>query len=579
MEPIELGGLIIAEPEWLAVAAAAPLALLAFMLGVWSRRRAVRRLGVAGTRLRNGRRLLALAPMLVALGAIAFAAARPQWGEEPSTLRRQGVDLVVALDVSLSMLSPDVEPSRLERAKDEADALFGDLRGDRVGLVTFAGDAVIRFPLTTDIEAARQLVRTTTADTTLGPGSNPASAINAARAAFAGDSSTTKVVLLITDGEQLTSGTEEGSDTALEVARAREEGIEFIVAGIGTAEGGLIPVRDMATGEVTVRIDAATGQPAVTRLDEEALRQIADDAGGEYIAIADEGELGAVAERIAALQASAFFEESQTSFVERYQMFAGAALALIVLHPLLARLFATGNSRRRAAAMTGALLMGAVVAAGCKSDGIAGLNADGNERYQAEQYADALARYREAQVERPDLPELNYNAANALFRAQDLERAIEEAQRALTTSDPAVLASAYYSLGNIYASLERWQEARAAYRNSLIYNPLDADTKYNLELANRRIAQSAPPPAVSPTPPPGATPPPEATPGAEGTPPPEATPGAEGTPAASPTPGGSGDPTGDATTGRRQREPERHQQRRGRGAARGAGCGRRGPAV
>lgn len=551
MDPIELGDLIIADPEWLAIAAAIPAALLVFGLGVLGRRRAVRRFGVAGARLRNGRRFLALSVVMFAAAAMAFAAARPQWGEAPTSLRRQGVDIVVALDVSLSMLSPDIQPSRLDRAKDEVDALFGELRGDRVGLVTFAGGAVVRFPLTTDIEAARQLVRTTTVDTTLGPGTNLASAINATRTAFISDPSTTKVVLLITDGEQLAGGAvSESTDTALEVARARDEGIEFIVAGVGTEEGGLIPVRDPASGAVQFRIDAETGEPAVTRLDEESLRQIAEDAGGEYISIGDEESLGAVAERIAALQASAFFEESQTRFTDRFQIFAGAALALVVAQPLLARLFATSRAPRRPAVVMGATLaVGVFVAAACGGDRTAELNEEGNERYSEEQFEDALESYREAQVERPDLPELNYNAANALFRNADLERAIEEAQRALNTSDTEVLARAYYSLGNMYASLNRWQEARAAYRNSLIYNPFDVDTKYNLELANRQITQA---PSQSPTPTP--TPPPdegsgpndpqdgEATPGPEGTPS-----GDPGSPGGTPTPGDAGGPRPDAT--------------------------------
>ena len=116
-------------------------------------------------------------------------------------------------------------------------------------------------------------------------------------------------------------------------------------------------------------------------------------------------------------------------------------------------------------------------------------------------------------MKRPDLPALNYNAANALYRANEVDRAIEEAQRALNTDDPIILAWVYYSLGNYYAGLNRWLEARAAYRNALIHDPANEDAKYNLEVANRML-DSETPPAV---PPPAASPTPQASPTATGT--------------------------------------------------------------
>src|SRR5439155_15778560 len=114
--------------------------------------------------------------LAAAIAVAAVAAARPQWGQEPAAFRREGIDVVVAMDVSLSMLARDVEPSRIERSKAEVDRLFGSLRGDRVGLVTFAGSALVRFPLTTDIDVASQVVGTTVVEdprnSSLGPGSN-----------------------------------------------------------------------------------------------------------------------------------------------------------------------------------------------------------------------------------------------------------------------------------------------------------------------------------------------------------------------------------------------------------------------
>jgi Ca-activated chloride channel family protein len=158
VDELTIGGVTFGEPWFLALLAAMPLLLLIGVVGAWSRRRAARRFGV-NSGVRNWRRLIASLVVVLAVAGMALAAARPQWGERPNTLRREGIDLAVAIDVSLSMLSRDVEPSRLDRAKDEVDKLFASLRGDRVALITFAGDATVRFPLTTDIDAARQIVR------------------------------------------------------------------------------------------------------------------------------------------------------------------------------------------------------------------------------------------------------------------------------------------------------------------------------------------------------------------------------------------------------------------------------------
>ncbi|HWO93930.1 MAG TPA: VWA domain-containing protein [Dehalococcoidia bacterium] len=549
------------EPIYFALLVTIPLAVLVFAYAGWSRRRAASRFaGMAAGNARRGRRAVSSVLLLASLVLIAIAAARPQWGEEEATIHREGVDVVVALDTSLSMMAEDVEPNRLGAAKLAIDDLFDALRGDRVGLVVFGGNALVRFPLTTDIDAARHLLQTTVYDEQLGPGSNPASAINAARSAFLDGGTATRVLLLVTDGEQLVAASGEATDVQLEIDRALEEDVRIIVVGVGTEEGGTIPVVDEATGAVTLRLDPATGAPAVSRLDSEALQGLAEAAEGEYVDLSEGEAAPAIADRIAQMEASAFFEADEAHAIERFQIFAGAALGLIALQPLLVRLVPHRARRRRTVAIsvTGALLGLLLVA--CGGDETASLIREGNEHYEGGEYEAALERYREAQVQRPDLAELNYNAANALFRLGETERAIEEGQRALNTDEPDTLGRAYYSLGNFYASLNRWQEARAAYRNSLIYEPTDVDAKYNLEVANRQLG-STPPEGQPPTEgeegegqgqgegQPGASP----TPGAEGTatPPPGGTAGpGEGTPAdATPgagQPGGLGDPSGSA---------------------------------
>ena len=519
------------------VALVVPLALLALALGGLSRRRAERRFGLSAGG-SAARRVLAATALLIALALVAAAAARPQWGEEEVQQERRGIDLVVALDVSLSMAVQDVSAGRLELVKDEVLALFDSLRGDRVGLVMFAGDARLRFPLTTDIAISEQMVRTTTVTTALGDGSSPATAINAARSAFVNDSSTTKVLLLISDGEQIGSAT---LDSLVEIQRAKDDGIYVIVAGVGTAEGGRIPVRSPITGATTFKIDSRTGNAAVSRLDEASLRAISERAEGEYIPLRAKGDLSAVAEKLFQARTSALFRRAETRPIERFQSFALGALILTVAPLLLGPLFRPVRNRRFVTSIATVAALGLFLAA-CGEDAGLSLNRAGNKLYASGNFAGALTKYREAQVKRPDLPALNYNAANTLYRANEVDRAIEEAQRALNTDDPIILARVYYSLGNYYAGLNRWLEARAAYRNALIHDPASEDGKYNLEVANRMLGGETPPPV----PPPAASPTPQASPTATGTAEPGGQPGGgDATPTG--TPGGSGSPTAGGT--------------------------------
>lgn len=174
-----------------------------------------------------------------------------------------------------------------------------------------------------------------------------------------------------------------------------------------------------------------------------------------------------------------------------------------------------------------ALAAGLLVVA-CQSDSYATLNRQGTERYEQKDYRGALDAYRQAQVQRPDLPQLNFNVGNALYRMREYARASDETRRALTAEDPSILAQAYYNLGNQYFRAGQLQEAYTAYKNALIYNPNDQDAKYNLEVVLMLLQSVQQPPGSGQQPGNGnsqSTPnPATATPGAGDQPPARLTP-------------------------------------------------------
>ncbi len=481
-----------------------------------------------GVRARFGRqaasRLPAYAPaiLLLSAGALAaVAAARPQWGEREIPVERRGVDVAIVLDVSLSMQAADAVPSRLVVAQEEAAALLDRMSGDRAGLVIFAGKPFLRSPLTSDLAALREIVAG--AGDELGlvpPGSDLTEAIGVAVELLQGAETQTRIMLIVSDGEDREGGVERAIDDA------RAAGVRVYTAGVGTAVGAQVIDVDRETGVATPRVDAS-GAPVLTRLDADALRRMADAGGGRYVDATASGALAALAPEFADLGRTTFGRESAAEPLERFRIFASAALALAVAATLWPLLDALGRRAARAVPFLGAgLLAGAVCVSGASQ-----ANRRGNERYERGEYAGAVDAYRTAQALRPGAPEPLHNAANAFDRDGQYASAVDEAQRGLQGADRGRDALLAYVLGGAYARSQRFHDALDAYKRALLADPEDADTKHNLEVVIRLLTPQpgTPTPVIDEppfTPPPGDGSP---SPG-ETTPEPGGTP--EGTPVA-----------------------------------------------
>ncbi len=306
-------------------------------LGIWLRRRRLRRWadavlwGRLSPERSGGLRVLRY---LLALGAVAFAAvaaARPQVGARLVQVDRQGIEVVVALDVSLSMEANDVVPSRLQRSQQEIRELLDGLRGDRVGIVLFSGTSFLLCPLTLDTGAANLFLDSVSADVLPDPGTNLEEALRGARNAFGEEpgSDRGRAVILFTDGE-----THEGDPDAA-VGQLADEHIPVLTVGVGTPAGQPIPVLD-EHGNLTGYKKDRAGEVVLSRLDEPVLRRIAGATGGRYFPATLQGhEVEAMLDYLNKLEKGELGGALRRRVEERFQIPAAVALVLLFLAVLV----------------------------------------------------------------------------------------------------------------------------------------------------------------------------------------------------------------------------------------------------
>ena len=284
-------------------------------------------------------RLARLILWYIGVALIIIALARPQWGSEVEIIEQRGVQLMVVLDVSRSMLSQDVKPTRLDRAKLEISDLISRLKGDTVGIVLFSGASFIQFPLTADYATARTYLSSASPRAITRQGTVIGEAIATAMGGFNEQRVSQKVIIIMTDGEN-----HEG-DPVSAAEQAAEEGAVIYTVGFGSQEGSPVAAYD-ERGEVIGYRQDAEGRPIVSRLDEGALQRIAEAGGGRYYRAADPSAIGELLDEIESFVDESFQSELSERRVERFQLFLLAgALSLFLAGVLTDRLLFT--SRRR----------------------------------------------------------------------------------------------------------------------------------------------------------------------------------------------------------------------------------------
>lgn len=284
-----------------------------------------------------------------AVAAVFAALARPQWGYRWEEAKSRGIDIIFAIDTSKSMLAEDVKPDRLERAKLSVLDLIDVLKGDRIGIVAFSGQAFLQCPLTLDYDAFRMSLEALDTDIIRRGGTNISAAINEAEAAFA-STSNKKIVILISDGEEL-------EDSAVKAAeKAAKSGTIIYTLGVGGAKGEYIPVRD-ATGAVSLLRDES-GQLVQSRLNEEILTKIAKAAGGFYASLTANGMDAIYNDGLKKIPSEELSSKMKQSAIERFQIPLGIAVLLLAVSSLVGtRKFFAGKGVGIAAALVATLLV------------------------------------------------------------------------------------------------------------------------------------------------------------------------------------------------------------------------------
>ena len=334
-----------ATPQFLFALAVLPV-LVIFARWVLARRSAamlrigdpalVERLSSAASR---RMRLARLVLWFVGIILIIVALARPQWGSDIEIVEQRGVQLMVVLDISRSMLAQDVKPTRLDRAKLEISDLISQLRGDAVGIVLFSGASFIQFPLTADYATARTYLNSASPKAITRQGTVIGEAIGTAMGGFSDQRVSQKVIIIMTDGEN-----HEGDPVAA-ARQAAEEGAVIYTVGFGSAEGWPVAVYD-EQGDVIGHRQDAQGRPIVSRVDEGALQRIAEAGRGRYFRAADPGAIAGLLDEIESFQDESFQSELSQKRVERFQLFLlSGALSLFLAGVLTDRLLL--KSRRR----------------------------------------------------------------------------------------------------------------------------------------------------------------------------------------------------------------------------------------
>jgi Ca-activated chloride channel family protein len=407
------------------------------------------------------------------------ALAGPLIGYHWENINRRGNEVVFAIDTSRSMLTPDVKPNRLTRAKLAIDDMARQLDGDGIGIVAFAGSAFLTCPLTLDYNAFHQSLDAIDIHTIPRGGTNIPSAILEARAALRRRPGSDRILILVTDGENL-----EGDALTAAQEAAKQDGLKIYTVGMGTAQGDLIPLpQDLGGGSVKDE----TGAFVRSHLDEAGLKAIASATGGAYVHLGGQGEdfeafLGTV---FGAVSKHDLSYRQQKIYNQRYQWPLTASLIFLLASLVVGT---RRSSRRQATVLSNTVAVSTVLGA-------------------------LVISMRSHSADQAQAPVVEYNAGTSAYRAGQFPQATQSFQKSIKVapaSDAKRLSDqqdAYYNLGNaLYRAgqqfeksapqeaIQKWTEAVKAYDTALQLRADDADSKYNRDFVNRKIDELRKPP-------------------------------------------------------------------------------------
>lgn len=429
--------------------------------------------------------------IIIAVTFIFIALARPQWGVTLLEQKSKGLDIIIALDTSQSMLATDVSPSRLQRAKLAVNDLLNKVDGgDRMGLIAFAGKALLQCPLTLDYDAVRQALVYLDSGTIVQSGTNLAAAIKEASASFLFNDAE-KILILITDGEDL-----EGAGLA-QAKKAYGQGLNIFTVGVGNTEGAFIP----DPNDPRRNLLDAEGNPILTQLDPVTLGILSEASGGVYRPLGKTNEglesvYREVTNRVIGQEREARY---YTAPIERFQW----PLGIAVLFLMIAYLIESGFFLQRHFSLFFLTFFGI----GVFFSAIPHVDASperAKQHYRNGDYEEAVQSY-EQSLEKTNQPaSLYYNLANTYYRLSDYQKAKEAYQKALLeakeSEDFGFQEKSLYNLGNTHYRLgeqmlahnsqeiiELWEMSIGYFQSALELNPKNTKAKENAKWVQAKL--------------------------------------------------------------------------------------------
>ena len=403
--------------------------------------------------------------------------ARPQMGTKITHEKRNGIEAVIAIDVSNSMMAQDVVPSRLEKSKLLIENLVDHFTHDRIGLVVFAGDAFVQLPITTDYVSAKMFLQNIDPSLVATQGTDIAKAINLSMRSFSQQKDIGKAVIVITDGEDHEGG-------ALEAAKAaNDKGVRVFILGIGSTKGAPIPLQE--GGYLTDR----NGQTVLTALNETMCKEIAQAGKGTYIHVDNTNDAQEkLNDELAKLQRADTQAVIYSEYGEQFQ-----AVCIIVIILLIAEILILDikNPKLRNIHLFGskkpmAMLLLLIVPTLAFAQSDRHFIRTGNKLYRNQNYPKAEVEYRKAMSQNGSNAHAVYNLGNALMMQQKDSAAIVQLENAgKMEANKTRKAMAYHNIGTICQRHQLYGDAIKAYEEALRNNPNDNETRYNLALCKR----------------------------------------------------------------------------------------------
>lgn len=491
-----------AEPFWLLVGIVVLVLLVIFFKRMQKRRQqelarfaSSHLLGKLCASVSDRRRTLKKTVLLFAIACCFVALARPQYGVKWVDVKRKGIDILFAIDTSKSMLAEDVRPNRLQRAKYGVLDFVGQLEGDRVGLMPFAGSAFLMCPMTIDYSAFESSLLAL--DSAIIPkGGTDLAAVIAEAEVVLSNEANHKILVMITDGENL-----EG-DVMLAAKSAAENGMTIYTVGVGTSEGELVPLtRNGKTGFVK----DASGKFITSQLDEKGLTEIAAATAGLYVPLGASGEgLQTIyQQKLSLIPKEELAEKRHKVPLERFVWPLGVAIVLLVVEFLVGgrkskrslRIpFVKTAGRRKKKAMAAALFCCLLP---ISNNGRASV---GEDAYHADDFLTASAFYSEQLEVSPNDARLHYNYGTAAYKNNLFEEAAQSFSEALKGDDLDLQEQAYYNRGNALFqqgkeslqtdkqhTIDLWQQAVDSFDGALQLDSTNDDANFNLALVKKKL--------------------------------------------------------------------------------------------